>query len=66
VLLALMLLGLYTFNNGVKTRQARLHQVALRTFIGSCLTLVSTLGYVYGISFSLFVLVSCLFLTPRK
>lgn len=36
--------GLYTFNNGAKTKQARLHQVALRTFIGSCLTLISTLG----------------------
>lgn len=54
MLLALMLLGLYTFNNGAKTKQARLHQVALRTFIGSCLTLISTLGYACRISFFLF------------
>ncbi|KAG0129788.1 hypothetical protein HOY82DRAFT_579517 [Tuber indicum] len=36
--------GLWSFQNGAKSKQSRLHRVALRTFIGSCATLVSTLG----------------------
>lgn len=38
------LAGLWSFQNGAKSKQSRLHQVAFRTFIGSCATLVSTLG----------------------
>ncbi|RPB05757.1 hypothetical protein L873DRAFT_1661951 [Choiromyces venosus 120613-1] len=36
--------GLWSFQNGTKLKQGRLHRVAFRTFIGSCATLVSTLG----------------------
>jgi len=38
------LAGLWSFQNGAKSKQSRLHHVAFRTFIGSCATLVSTLG----------------------
>lgn len=37
--------GLWTFSNGAEIGQLRLRRVAMRTFIGSCLTLLSTLGY---------------------
>ncbi|KAF8242530.1 hypothetical protein K440DRAFT_565296 [Wilcoxina mikolae CBS 423.85] len=35
--------GLWSFKNGTVTKQSRLRRVALRTFIGSCATLLSTL-----------------------
>lgn len=36
--------GLWTFKNGSRSKQGRLRRVALRTFVGSCATLLSTLA----------------------
>ncbi|KAL7272971.1 hypothetical protein RUND412_004190 [Rhizina undulata] len=36
--------GLWSFKNGTGSKQHRLRRVALRTFIGSCITLILTIG----------------------